>query len=426
MNRKIVPAQKISGEVFPPGDKSISHRALVIAGIAGGTSTIYNLSPAEDVCSTINCLRQLGVKIRIDKSRAIVTGKGLRGLSKPRLPLNCGNSGTTMRLLAGVLAGQKFTSTLTGDSSLKKRPMDRIAVPLRLMGARVDLSPGCCAPFSISGGDLRPLNYSMPLASAQVKSAILLAGLYSNGVTSVKEIFPTRNHTENLLSIFGIKVKIDRGGISIIGGQGPEPAEVSLPGDFSSAAPWIAAACLIPGGDVRIAGVLLNPTRLGLLAVLKRMGAKISVTRLSGYEEPCGMLEAVYSPLHGTTVKKEEIPLMIDELPLLALVAAQAKGVTRINGAVELKYKESDRLADTARVLNRMGADVKIKEDGFVIKGGKKLKGGLIDAGKDHRIIMMAGVAALTAAGSSTIKNSQYVSISYPSFFADMRHLMRG
>jgi len=413
----------LRGEIAVPGDKSLSHRALMLGALAQGRTVITNLSRCRDVRSTIACLRRLGVKIALTRGTAVVDGTGRYGLKRCRQPLNAGNSATTLRLLAGILAGQSFPSVLSGDASLRRRPMERVAAPLRLMGARVTTGPDGGAPVRIAGASLVPVRYSMPVASAQVKSAILLAALYADGRTLVREALASRNHTENLLPLFGAEVAASGGWIAVRGGRELRPAALAIPGDFSAAAPWIAAACILPGSRVRITNVMLNPTRTGLLRCLKRMGARIRVTKTGGGAEPYGIIEAGYSPLNGADVSPEEVPSLIDEIPLLMVAATQARGVTRIRGAEELRHKESDRIDRMRELLTRMGAGVIGLRDGVIVRGRQSLRGASVDAGKDHRIVIAAAVAGMIAQGPVRIKDADCVAVSYPGFFRDQEAL---
>ena len=420
MNRRIAPARRFGGSIVVPGDKSISHRALILAGLAEGTTTIRGLSTSEDVKATRDCLRRLGIKIRGDDERTLVVGEGLYGFARSPQPLFAGNSATTLRLLAGVLAAQGFSSVVTGDKSLLERPMERLAAPLRMMGARVELAAGGRAPVKIRGGPLRAIDYTLPVPSAQIKSAVLLAGLFARGTTTVRERLPSRNHTENMLSRFGARTARGHGSVSVRGGSPLRAADVSVPGDFSLAAPWIVAACLTPGSFLRVRRVMLNRTRVGLLRVLKKMGAAIRASASSAGAEPSGTIEARCSPLRGVDLDFREIPQLIDEIPLLALAATQARGVTRIRGAGELRYKESDRIAATEGLLRAMGAKLQVRGNDFIIEGPQVLRGAVIDPRRDHRIIMTAAIAGLLAQGTTRIRDSHLVAVSYPEFF---RHL---
>ncbi|MFH1619777.1 MAG: 3-phosphoshikimate 1-carboxyvinyltransferase [bacterium] len=425
MNFTVRPARQLKGEVVPPGDKSISHRALMLAAIAEGESVMRGLSKCRDVMSTISCLRALGADITVEEGKTMVAGRGLAGLTVPRKILYAGNSGTTARLISGMLAGQEFRSGITGDASLCARPMERVAAPLRLMGAVVKLGRKGTLPIRIAGGHLKAITYELDVPSAQAKAAVLLAGLFAKGRTTVVERFRTRNHTETMLPLFGVKVKKSGGNISIKGPARLKAADITVPGDFSAAAAWIAAACIIPGSRLVIKGVSLNCTRMGFVAVLKRMGARIKIKKTSRGVEPKGTIEVRHAPLSGVRIGREEIPFLIDEVPLLAVVASQAQGETLITGVDELRHKESDRLIYTAGLLGAMCARLRVLADGFLIQGPQKLKGSTIITGGDHRIAIAAAVAALAAEGETVIKNSESVRVSYPNFFKDLKKLSR-
>lgn len=413
-------AEGIKGCLSFAGDKSCAHRVLLMAAIARGESRIANLPASADILSTIHCLRALGVAINIKHGTACVRGVGLRGFRAPAGPLDCGNSGTTMRLLCGILAGQSFRATLTGDASLLRRPMDRVAVPLGLMGADFHVRNGK-PPLSVKGGQLSPLTYIMPVHSAQVKSAILLAGLNAAGVTTVMESVPTRDHTENMLPLFGAAVFKRGGQCSVLGGQVLRGAELTLPGDISSAAFFIAAAAAVPGSRFEARGVLINPLRTGFLNALKRMGADITVrakTVLAG--ESAGDIEVRGGKLSGCAFGGADIPSMVDEIPALAVAAAFSEGLTVISGAGELRKKESDRLKAVVSFLTALGVRAAEFPDGLAIEGAGRLSAGRIFSGGDHRVCMAAAVAASLARGTSDIYGPDCVSVSYPAFFSDL------
>lgn len=412
--------KRINGSLSFCGDKSCTHRALVLAALSLGESRISNIPLSADVLSTASCLRALGVSITIRHGAAVVRGAGLLGLRLPVQALDCGNSGTTIRLLCGVLAGQSFRSVLTGDESLLRRPMDRVAFPLGLMGASFHLKNGK-PPVSIIGGPLNPLTYIMPVPSAQVKSAILLAGLNAAGVTTVIESVPTRDHTENMLPLFGAAVFRRDGQCSVLGGQTLRGTELSLPGDISSAAFFIAAAAASPGSRFIARGVLLNPLRTGLLGALIRMGADITVRRnqsLCG--EPAGDVEVRGKKLAGRVFGPADIPSMVDEIPALALAAAMARGLTVISGAGELRKKESDRLSGITAFLTALGVHAAELSDGVAIEGASRFSPGRIQPDGDHRVCMAGAVAASFAAGTSEICGPECAGISYPGFFRDL------
>lgn len=415
------------GEFSPPGDKSISHRAAIFAALADGTSEISGFLEAEDCLSTLKCLRALGVEIEgPEEGKVKVYGHGSEGLKEPEDVLDAGNSGTTMRFLLGVLAAQPFYAVITGDRSLRRRPMARVADPLRQMGAQIwGREGGNLAPLSIKGGNLRPIEYTLPVASAQVKSALLLAGLHAEGQTIVREPVPARDHTERMLEYCGVKIKKEDREITIYGRQRIEPFKICIPGDFSAAAFFLVAACIHPRAEVVIHNVGLNPTRTGLLTVLQDMGAEIEVTRegLSA-GEPYGVIKARSSSLKGTKIGGALIPRLIDEIPVLAVAAAVAKGSTVIRDAAELKVKESDRITTLAVELRKMGAKIETLPDGMVLEGGN-LKGAVVDSHGDHRLAMALAVAGLIAEGETVIRGAECMSISYPGFLADLEALTK-
>lgn len=420
---KLNPARRINGRLQLPGDKSISHRIALIAALATGSSEIKNFSSARDCASTVACLRKLGISIEQTDERLIFAGD--QKLVAPSRPLDCGNSGSTLRILTGVLAGHDLTAELVGDESLSSRPMRRIIEPLELMGARIE-STGGKAPLKVHGSaKLNPISYKLPVASAQVKSAILFAGLNTTGRTTVIETSLSRDHTERLFNGFGVPVKThDDLSITIDGPARLRGGPFTIPGDVSSAAYFVAAAMLLPGSDLTIERVGLNPTRAAFLEVLSSWGADISVTSVqSERNEPFGTIH-VRGGINRTAGEKERtlsgsmIPALIDELPLLAVVGSQLDGGIRIRDAAELRLKESDRLATTATNLRAMGAEVEEFEDGLFVSGPTKLHGALIDSHLDHRIAMAFTVAALIAEGETQIAGSECVAISFPEFFA--------
>lgn len=414
------------GELSVPGSKSISHRAAILGALAEGETPITGFLTAEDTLNTARALCAMGVNIeRLGAGEMIVRGVGLRGLGEPAGALDLGNSGTGMRLLMGVLAGQDFVATLTGDASLSRRPMDRIARPLGMMGIRVEgQGESCAPPVTVHGGQPRAIAYESPVASAQVKSAVLLAGLYAEGTTSVTEPAKSRDHTERMLQAFGAEVKVNGLEVRVEGGPRLRGRALSVPGDFSSAAYFIAAALLCPGSEVITRNVELNPTRAALLDALGRMGAEIEIVdeRVEAGES-VGDIRATAAGLSATRICGEEIPRLIDEIPLLAAIATQAKGTTEIRDAGELRVKESDRLAVTARGLRAMGAQVEELPDGLVIEGPTKLTGVGIDAQHDHRIAMSFAVAGLVAEGTTVITGAECIQTSFPGFATAMRGL---
>lgn len=412
----------LRGEVTIPGDKSISHRAVMLGAISEGTTRITNFLRGADCLSTIACFRKMGIDIEESPDQILVHGKGLHGLQAPADILDAGNSGTTTRLISGILAGQSFESTLTGDASIQKRPMKRIITPLTMMGADVEsLSGDGCAPLRIRGSHLKGIDYHSPVASAQVKSCILLAGLYTDSVTSVTEPYVSRDHSERMLSSFGAALKTDGCTVSIQ----PEPRlmgqEVAVPGDISSAAYFIAAALLVPGSELLIKNVGINPTRDGILRICRRMGADITIlNRREHGREPVADLLVKHSPLKGTVIEGAVIPTLIDELPILAVMAAFAEGSTVIRDAQELKVKESNRLDILVHHLSAMGADITGTGDGMVINGGRPLHGAVLESHLDHRIAMSFAVAGIAAQGETEILQADCVDISYPGFYRDL------
>jgi 3-phosphoshikimate 1-carboxyvinyltransferase len=420
---KVRKLRSFPSEITVPGDKSISHRSAMFAGLADGRTVIRGFLPSEDCLCTVKAMEALGAEVDIlEELEGIgpvtlaITGHGMK-LKAPSQPINCGNSGTTTRLLAGILAGQKFTTTLIGDESLSKRPMRRIADPLSLMGARVKgQGEKICAPLEITGGDLQPITYRLPMASAQVKSAVLLAGLFAPGKTSVVEPVATRNHTERLMSHFGVKWLRDGDTVSVYGGQEPQPVDILVPGDISSAAFWMVAAAASSGSQITLKNVGLNPTRTGIIDVLLRMGALITSSESDSQGEPRGNVVIKGGELNCTVIGGEEIPNVIDELPILAVAGALARGNTRIRDAAELRVKETDRIAAVADNLRRMGVEVTEFDDGMEIVGGKPLTGASIDSFGDHRIAMAFSIAGLFAEGTTTINGTECISTSYPGF----------
>lgn len=417
---KLQPARHIAGELRVPGDKSISHRAALIAALSDLSSEISNFSTAADCASTLSCLRELGISIEREQNNVVFAGG--QELSAPRRPLDCGNSGSTLRILAGVLAGHDLTAELTGDASLSSRPMHRIIEPLEMMGAKIESTDGK-APLKVHGSSqLNPITYKLPVASAQVKSAILFAGLNATGRTTVIETSPSRDHTERLFNGFGIPVTINLDHSVTLWAQGRFiGGSMTIPGDISSAAYFVAAAMLLPDSQLTIESVGLNPTRAAFLSVLTSWGANISTTGLqTERNEPYGTIN-VRGGLTGTatdrTLGGSMIPSLIDELPLLAVVGSQIEGGIQIRDAAELRHKESDRLAATAANLRAMGVDVEEFDDGLAVSGPTRLHGALIDSHGDHRIAMAFSVAAMIAEGETEIDGAECVAISFPEFF---------
>jgi len=427
-NLKVSPARHFSGRVELPGDKSVSHRTLIFGAISEGRTEISHILESGDVHSTRQCLIDLGVEIfqegSAESKKTIVIGRGYRGFRAPSRVLDCGNSGTTIRLLMGLLAGQKFDYQLTGDHSLCRRPMKRVAGPLRKMGAEIVLTQENFAPVTIHGGKLVGVDHQLEVASAQVKTALMLAGLGAQGVTTVRGETGSRDHTERLLPYFGAQLSIQGDAISLEGGQSLHGAQVEVPGDPSSAAFWMAGAVLVSGGDVEIQRMSLNPTRIGFLRVLERMGAKIDIEMTVSEPEPMGNVRVRFSQLKGTLVSPEEVPSLIDEVPVLAVLATQAEGRTEIRGAEELRVKESDRIEAVARNLRAMGVEVETFQDGLAIVGPQPLKGACIDSCDDHRIAMAFSIAGLVAQGDTKIEGIECVGISYPTYFEVFKRLL--
>ena len=416
----------LRGTLTVPGDKSISHRAVMFGALANGTTKISHFLEGADCLSTISCFRKMGIDIERNKDEILVHGKGLHGLCAPSGILDVGNSGTTTRLISGILAGQKFTSELDGDDSIRTRPMKRIMTPLNRMGADiVSIRDNGCAPLRINGKNLHGIHYDSPVASAQVKSCVLLAGLYADGITSVTEPFLSRNHTEIMLNYFGAEVHSEGTTASVK----PEPVlngrEVKVPGDISSAAYFIAAGLLTPDSEIMLRNVGINPTRAGLLKVCMDMGADITLLNQSTEGEPTADLLIRTSSLKGTTVEGEIIPALIDEIPMIAVMAAFAQGTTVIRDAQELKVKESDRIAVMVENLRRMGADIEGTDDGMIIHGGKPLHGAVIDSHLDHRVAMSFAVAGTVCDGTVDINGGDWVKISYPDFYNDLYSLSK-
>ena len=412
----------LKGEITVPGDKSISHRGIMLGALANGTTSITNFLKGADCLSTISCFQKMGIEIEETESEILVHGKGLHGLSAPTGILDAGNSGTTTRLISGILAGQNFSCDLTGDASIQKRPMKRIMTPLSMMGADItSVHNNGCAPLHIKGAPLKGISYQSPVASAQVKSCVLFAGLYADGKTSVTEPFLSRNHSELMLSSFGASIETCGTTATIE----PEPVltaqKVEVPGDISSAAFFIAAGLLIPGSELLIKNVGINPTRDGILRVCKRMGANLELLNTrTQCGEPVADVLVKHSELNGTVIEGDLIPTLIDELPVIAVMAACANGETIIRNAEELKVKESNRLEIIVHHLSEMGCDITGTEDGMIIRGGKPLHGAVLDSYLDHRIAMSFAVAGLVADGETEITNADCVNISYPGFYRDL------
>ena len=417
----------LRGEVTIPGDKSISHRSIMFGSISKGITEIHNFLEGADCLSTISCFRNMGIDIENKHGIVTVHGKGLRGLNAPSCVLDCGNSGTTTRLISGILAPQHFDVTLTGDDSIQKRPMKRIMEPLSMMGADItSLRENGCAPLSIRGRQLHGIHYHSSVASAQVKSSILLAGLYADGETTVTEPKLSRNHTELMLQFFGADVRTSGTTATVLPAAELYGNKVQVPGDISSSVYFVAAGLIIPNSEILIRNVGINPTRDGLIRVCKAMGADITLLNENrDYSEPTADILVRTSNLKGTIIEGDIIPTMIDELPTVALMACFADGTTIIRDAAELKVKESNRIAIMVQNLTAMGADVEETEDGMIIHGGNPLHGAVIETKKDHRIAMTFAIAALAAEGETEILDAECVDISYPQFYRDLLSLAR-
>jgi 3-phosphoshikimate 1-carboxyvinyltransferase len=415
------PGGSLRGELRVPGDKSMSHRAIMLGALADGVTRVKGFLEGEDALATLAAFRAMGVAIeRPAAGEVIVSGVGLRGLKAPAAPLDLGNAGTGMRLLAGLMAGQPFDTELTGDASLCSRPMGRVIDPLTLMGAEITAQAGGRPPLRIRGGrDLKGIHYDLPMASAQVKSCVLLAGLYSEGRTSVTEPAPTRDHTERMLRGFGYAVEKDNGVISLRGGGALRACDIDVPADISSAAFFLVAASIAPGSELLLTHVGVNPTRTGVINILSLMGADISLQNereVGG--EPVADIRVRHAPLRGIEIPPEQVPLAIDEFPALFIAAACAQGRTVLRGAEELRVKESDRIAAMAEGLDVLGVKNEVLEDGIVIEGGGPIGGGEIQTHMDHRIAMAFSIAALRAQGEIRVLDCDHVATSFPGFDA--------
>jgi 3-phosphoshikimate 1-carboxyvinyltransferase len=420
------PAVSLRGDLAVPGDKSISHRALLLGAIAEGESEIRGLGRSEDTLATAGAVAALGARVEDAGDAVRVEGVGLRGFREPGGPIDCANAGTLIRLLAGILAGQGGRFELVGDESLSRRPLERIARPLREMGARVETTDGH-APLRVEGGDLEPIRYESPVASAQVKSCILLAGLYAGGgPTTVVEPAPSRDHTERMLAAAGARIERRPHEASVWRAERLRPLSIDVPGDFSSAAPFLAAAVLLPGSELRLHGVGVNPTRTGFLHVLERMGARISVyNRRQEGGEPVADLEVLASDLVATAIGPDEVPLLIDELPLFALCAALAHGESSVRGAQELRVKESDRIDALTGALRAVGVRIAAAPDGFSVRGvpTRPHGGGTVESQGDHRIAMLGALAGLVSRDAVEVQEAECVAVSFPGFFETLEML---
>jgi 3-phosphoshikimate 1-carboxyvinyltransferase len=418
-------APHFSGRFTPPGDKSIGHRLAILGALARGTTRIRRFPTAADCGSTLGCLQGLGVEVQREGADVLIHGKGPDAWRAPGGVLDAGNSGSTLRMLAGALAGRPFRSVLTGDDSLRRRPVERVAAPLRAMGARAE-GEGGRPPLTIEGGALHAVDWELKIPSAQVKTAVLLAGLQAEGTTRVRELLPSRDHTERLLPLFGADFTRSGTSLEVRRTEALRPVDLTCPGDPSGAAFLVVAALIRPGSRVRLEGVLLNPTRTAFLDVLRSMGAQIETGLDSEWPEPVGWIEARSSRLHGVTVPPQSVPALIDEVPALAVAAACAEGEFILSGAEELRVKESDRIATLAEGLTRMGAVFEERPDGFVLRGGKGLHGARVRGHGDHRIAMALAVAALAADGTTEVEDAECVAVSFPEFPAVLEAGARG
>ncbi len=421
----ITKVKNLKGEITVPGDKSISHRGVMFGAISDGVTELTGFLDGADCRSTIGCFRAMGIDINQEGSHVVIHGKGLHGLKKPESILDVGNSGTTTRLISGILSGQSFISTLDGDDSIRKRPMGRIITPLSQMGAYIkSIKDNGCAPLEMGGSSLNAIHYDSPVASAQVKSCVLLAGLYADGITSVTEPVISRNHTELMLSGFGANITSEKLTASIVGQPKLYGQKIAVPGDISSAAYFIAAGLICDNADLLIKNVNTNPTRAGIIEVAKAMGGKIELLNeriVSG--EPVADIHVCTSSLHGCEISGDIIPTLIDELPVIAVMAAAADGTTTIKDAAELKVKESDRIATVTENLKNMGCDITATDDGMIINGGNPLHGTKIKTYLDHRIAMSFAIAGLIADGETSFDDEKCCVISYPNFFETLKAL---
>ncbi|RDU22993.1 3-phosphoshikimate 1-carboxyvinyltransferase [Anaerosacchariphilus polymeriproducens] len=419
--------KSLKGSIHIPGDKSISHRGIMLGALANGKTEINHFLQGADCLSTISCFQKLGIDIVNSKNSVLIEGKGLHGLLPSKEILDVGNSGTTTRLLSGILAGQSFITTLNGDASIQKRPMNRIITPLTQMGAKIEsLNNNGCTPLKITGSPLKGIHYHSPIASAQVKSCILLAGLYADSPTSVTEPFVSRNHTELMSSSFGAEITVQNTTVTIDPDPTLEGQKIDVPGDISSAAFFIVAGLIIPNSEIIIKNVGINPTRDGILKVCKDMGANIKLENIhTSNGELIADIIVSTSSLTGTVIEGSIIPTLIDEIPIIAVLACFAKGTTVIKDAQELKVKESNRIDVMVRNLTAMGADISATDDGMIIKGGKPLHGAVINSDFDHRIAMAFSIAALNAESETEILGIECINISYPDFFTDLNNLIQ-
>lgn len=418
--------QSLHGCLTVPGDKSISHRSIMLGALAEGTTEVHGFLQGADCLSSISCFEKMGVQIENQGDIVRIHGLGLHNLHAPSVTLDVGNSGTTTRLMSGILAAQSFTSLVDGDTSIRKRPMKRIITPLTQMGASItSLNQNDCAPLRIEGKPLHGIHYQSPVASAQVKSAILLAGLYADGETSVTEPYVSRNHTELMFEAFGVPVHREGTTVTIRPIDSLNAQKILVPGDISSAAYFLVAGLITPNSELVIRNVGINPTRDGILDVCRAMGADITLERVSDtIGEPTADIRVRTSALHSTVIEGAVIPKLIDELPIIAVLACFAEGTTVIRDAQELKVKESNRIDVMVHSLSAMGADIEATDDGMIIHGGKPLHGAVIDSNLDHRIAMSFAIAGMNADGETEIQGSECVNISYPNFYSDLERLL--
>jgi 3-phosphoshikimate 1-carboxyvinyltransferase len=417
----------LKGVIEIPGDKSISHRSVMFGSIANGVTRVTNFLPGDDCLSTISCFRKLGVVIEENENEITIYGNGFDGLKEPNDLLDVGNSGTTIRLLLGILAGRPFHSSLIGDHSIGKRPMTRVTEPLKTMGAKIDgRKNGEFTPLSMRGGSLNPIHYQMPVASAQVKSALILAGLQAEGETTIIEKAESRDHTERMIRKFGGEIQKDNRTITVKGGQKLIASDILVPGDISSAAFFLVAGAIVPDSEIVLKNVGLNPTRTGIIEIMKKMGANLEIHQnVADAFEPVGDLTIKTSSLKGTVIEGDVIPRLIDEIPIIALLATQAEGKTIIKDASELKVKETNRIDTVVQELTKLGASIEATEDGMIIQGGTALKGGTVSSHGDHRIGMMLAIASLLCKDEVQLENPEAISVSYPNFFSHLNSLKK-
>lgn len=425
---ELQPAIKgLSGAIKIPGDKSISHRSVMFGSIANGVTRVTNFLPGDDCLSTISCFRKLGVVIEENEGELTIHGNGFEGLQEPSEILDVGNSGTTIRLLMGILAGRPFYSSLVGDQSIGRRPMTRVTEPLKMMGAKIDgRKNGSFTPIGMRGGNLNPIQYQVPVASAQVKSALILAGLQAEGESTIIETAETRDHTERMIRKFGGEVQSHNREITIKGGQVLTASNIYVPGDISSAAFFLVAGAIVSDSVVVLQNVGLNPTRTGIIEVMNKMGANIEIIHHDGDSfEPIGDITIKTSNLNGVVIEGDVIPRLIDEIPIIALLATQAEGTTVIKDAEELKVKETNRIDTVVQELTKLGASIEATEDGMIIHGGSRLTGGKVSSHGDHRIGMMLAIASMICSDNVELENPEAISVSYPNFFNHLNGLQK-